>query len=278
MPAPSSAHHTSSISYVYQKVGEKAAGCFTVEVISLPPGWIPRKSGKNHSRKARHKILDKFTHRFQVNVRWTNNLKSIGGLRVLLEFAQGSWRKSNSLQTIVKNGDPAYASNVALGPRGAYGVTALIEGLPLAACPKLKGGPVQLRFTFEYDYETVKQVMRAMEDALKKMGGQAVALGLDGEFISPGEEAAIRKEAAKLKDLIPWTVNLREGAAQNIYEDRAAKLLEIAEGIEAAARKGDFTALIRRLADARVVCAACHDIFQEADSTGALPSLPGAGK
>jgi hypothetical protein len=116
--------------------------------------------------------------------------------------------------------------------------------------------------------------MAALETAFLRLGAQTLALGLDGEFVPPKTEKVIRRQAVRFKELIPWMANLREGAAQEVYEDRAAKLLEIAENIETAARKADYGTLAYRLADARAVCAACHKIFQEADSTGTLPRLP----
>ena len=271
---PSAAHHTSRISYVYQEVGEKPSDCYSIKLAATPPKWTPGKGGKI-SPGALHKKMSAFSHRFLLHLRRWRDLKAIGGPGVWLTFERDDWRKTFRLRRSLVGGEPAYAANVALGPRGAYAVTARIEGAPHSGCKKIpKGGKISVNFEFENDYESLKEVMTALESALLGLAKRTLTLGLDGEFVPPRAEKRIRDQAARLKDLVQWTVNLREGAAQEIYEDRAARLLEVTEGIEAAARKADYGGIVRRLGAARAACVGCHDIFQEADATGGPPKLP----
>ena len=54
------AHHTSGISYIFQKMGEQTVGCFSVEMTATPPKpmWVDEKE---ISKKDKHKRLDRFT-------------------------------------------------------------------------------------------------------------------------------------------------------------------------------------------------------------------------
>lgn len=272
---PSAAHHTNRISYIFQKVGEKTIGCYAVELIATPPKWIPQK-GTTINGDAYHGKLKQFSHRFQVYVRnRLNNLKAVAGKTIKLKFEHGKWTKSFSLHSFIQNGDPTYAVNAALGPRGHYSVSVAIDGFPAPGCKKNPtDGKLTPIFSFNYDYETLKQVMGAMEAVFRRLGNQTLTLGLNGKFIPPQTKEEVRKQAVYFKELVPLMTNLREGDEQKIYEDRVAKLLKIAEQIEASAQKMEYSTLTSHLADARKICANCHEIFQEADSTGIPPKIP----
>lgn len=278
LPGPLPAHHTSAITYVYQRVGEQTAGCYKIELAATPPK-LTLPNTDRLSRSATHGKLDAFTHRFEIEVRRQIDLVPALGPGVRLRFSGEGWSETFPLAPFTRKGAPAWGANVTLGPRGAYGVTAIIENIGPGGCdtPHI-GKTLVVKFSFDYDYETNKQTMGALKDTLDKLGSMTLTLGLDGEFVPPLVEERVKKLAAKFKALVPWMVNLREGAAQPVYEDRAAKLLEVAEGIDGDAKKANWDALVHRLAEARAVCSACHKIFQEADSTGSLPNLPGQRK
>lgn len=278
LPGPLPAHHTSAITYVYQRVGEQAAGCYKIELAATPPR-LALPNADRLSRSETHQKLDAFTHRFEIEVRRQIDLVPVHGPSVRLRFSGEGWGETFPLVPFTRKGTSAWGANVALGPRGAYGVTATIENIGPGGCDSPHTGrTLAVKFSYDYDYETNKQAMNALKDTLDKLGAMTLTLGLDGEFVPPRVEEGVNKQATKFKALVPWVVNLREGAAQPVYEDRAAKLLEAAEGIEAAAKKADWGALVHRLAEARAVCAACHEIFQEADSTGSNPKLPKSEK
>lgn len=270
-----SAHHTSHISYVFQKVGEKTVGCFSVELVATPP-QLKGAKGQNLSKAERHKKLEGFTHRFRVIVR--DEMKDqtpISGLIVRARFSTEGWEKTFPLQPLTENGDPAYAANVGLGPRGPYEVAVTLQGSRASSCEKIgPGETLTAKIAFDNDYESLREVMDALMKTMDLLGRETLTAGLDGEIVPPGKKARIRRLAVRFNKLVPWTVSLREGAAQNIYEDRAARMLELSEQMTAAANQADFDTLIRRIADVRGVCTNCHEIFQEADATGKLPKLP----
>lgn len=269
------AHHTSAVSYVFQKVGEQTVSCFSVEMIATPPRlmWV---NEKNISKKEKHKKLDRFTHRFQVIVRNESDAKPLPGLDVRATFIGDEWKKTFRLRPFTENGSPTYAANVTLGPRGKYRVHISLDKLQAPGCKKNRPGQtLTAKLSFDNDFETLKEVMQSLMDTLDQLGRAALTAGLDGELVPPQKERNIRKLALRFRELIPWTANLREGESQEIYEDRAAKLLEISEQMEASAAKGDIGELVHRLAAARSICVNCHDIFQEADATGTLPRITG---
>ncbi len=269
------AHHTSGVSYVLQKVGERTVGCFSVEMIATPPRlmWVDEKT---IPKKEKHKRLDRFTHRFQVIVRNESDAKPVPGLGVRATFTGDEWEKTFHLRPFTENGVSTYAANVALGPRGSYRVRISIEKIHSPGCEKIRPGQtLTAKLSFDNDFETLKEVMQALLNTLDQLGRAALTAGLDGELVPPQKEQQIRKLGRRFGKLIPWMANLREGAAQELYEDRAARLLEISEQIEASAAKGDMSELVHRLAAARSVCVNCHDIFQEADSAGTPPRIPG---
>lgn len=272
------AHHTSGISYVLQKVGMQTIGCFSVEMIATPPR-LTETDEKNLSQKEKHKMLDRFTHRFQVVVRNESDARPLAGLEVRATFTGAEWENTFRLQPATENDTPIYAANVALGPRGKYQVRISLGNIPAASCRKIRPNQVlTVKLAFENDFETLKEVMQAMLRTLGGLGQAALTAGLDGELLPPRLEEKIRKLAARLREIVPWTVNLREGAAQEVFEDHAARLLEISEKIQASAAKGDMDELVHRIAAARSACVSCHEIFQEADATGTMPRVSGFGK
>jgi len=269
-PAP--APHTRALRYILQRVGEQVVGGLAIELTAFPPR-LEAAAEKALSPEEKHKRLAGFTHRFEIKVREAKSpFRPLEGLRVRLRLSQEGWEKTFDLPPVSSGGEPAYAANVALGPRGPYEVTAEVE--------RGSGERAAAAFSFEYDYETVKEVMAALQEALAALGRETLTLGLDGEFVPPQTEARIQKRAARFKGLIPWIVNLRAGAAQELYVARAERLLGAAGEIESAAGRADWTAVAVGLASARAACESCHRIFQEADSTGKLPRLPpkGGGK
>ena len=219
------AHHTSGISYVFQKVGERTVGCFSIEMTATPPRlmWVDEKK---ISKKEKNKRLNRFTHRFLVAVRNKSDAKAVPGLRVRVKFSGDEWEKTFTLRPFTENGDSVYAANATLGPRGTYQVSVSLEGTRAPDCKKIRPGEtLTAKLSFDNDYETLKEVMQALLSTLDQLGRAALTAGLDGEFVPPQKERRIRKLAKRLKELVPWTANLREGAAQELYEDRAARLL-----------------------------------------------------
>ena len=70
-PRNSPAHHTSSIAYIIQEVGKKKIGYVEIELNAMPP-----RLTKNNSTKAVqqvHKLLSRFTHRFELRA---SNMKN----------------------------------------------------------------------------------------------------------------------------------------------------------------------------------------------------------
>jgi len=261
-----SAHHTSAIGYLFQKVGEWESRDLTLVLVATPPR-LPDAERARLSPAEAHKRLAGFTHRFQVTVsRKGKTPKPLPGLRVRLRFSGDEWERTFPLHPAMEKGEPAYAANLTLGPRGAYRVVAEARA----------GGKLLAKaaFSFDYDYESLKEVMNDLQALLAGLGRDALTLGLDGEAVPPRKTARLRKQAARFRALVPWTVNLRAGAAQNLYEEEAAKLLEAAEAIAAAAGRRDPGAVVDGLAAARRACVRCHEIFQEADATGGPPKIP----
>lgn len=259
-PAP--AHHTSVIQYVVQRVGEAKAGPFDVVLTATPPKAAGAGSKKLSPAEA-HKLIGDFTHRFKAEILSTS---PVPPLRVRLRFTQEGWSRTFVLSR-EPGKDPAYSANVALGPRGEYAVEAILED----------GSPARTRrasLSFDYPYEKLKEVMQALLRSLDRLGRKALTLGLDGEIVPPAREAEVRKEAARLRDLVPWVVQLRRGAGQETFEAEAEKLLARVKEAEAAAARADYAALAARLAAARAACEGCHRIFQQADAEGKMPELP----
>ncbi len=119
--------------------------------------------------------------------------------------------------------------------------------------------------------------MRDLEKTMAKLGRETLTLGLDGKSIPRRKEHQIEQLAKKFRYFIPWISNLREGEAQELYDGLTRKLLDLAETIKKNAQKPDYDRLAENLAAARALCSKCHQIFQEADSTGKpiqLPSSP----
>ena len=116
--------------------------------------------------------------------------------------------------------------------------------------------------------------MRDLENALANLGRETLTLGLDGEPVSQLKARQINQLAVKFKYFVPWISNLREGEAQELYDGYTRKLLDLAEIIEINAREPDYDRLAGNLAAARTLCSECHQIFQEADSTGKPVKLP----
>lgn len=264
-PGNSPAHHTSSISYIFQEVGKQKIGNIKIELNAMPPRLI--KTNNQKSIQHVHKILSRFTHRFEMRV--TNDKSGgppPGKLDVKLEFAQDEWDKTFKLKRFRKDKQIIYGANVKLGEKGPYAITAVISGL----APH----PVRTRFSFDFDPESVKDVMKDLERILAKLGRETLTLGLDGEFIPRRKERQIKQLSEKFKFFVPWTSNLREGEAQELYDGLTRKLLDVAETIEINAKKPDYDRLAENLAAARTLCSKCHRIFQEADSTGKPVRLP----
>ena len=264
-PRNSPAHHTSSISYIFQEVGKQKTGNIKIELNAMPPRFI--KTNNQKSIQHVHKILSRFTHRFEMRV--TNDKSGgplPGKLDVKLEFTQDEWDKTFKLKRFRKGKQIIYGANVKLGEKGPYAITAVISGL----APHL----VRTRFSFDFDPESVKDVMRDLEKTLAKLGRKTLTLGLDGNDIPQRKELEIKKLTRKFRYFVPWISNLREGEAQELYDDLTRKLLDLAEVMEKNARKPDYDRLAGDLAAARTLCSECHRIFQEADSTGKPVRLP----
>ncbi|MDA1001461.1 MAG: hypothetical protein O2807_13220 [bacterium] len=265
--SPARAHHTSRIGYVLQRVGEARAGAFHIELISTPPLLPASRKGKE--TRADHKRLPGFTHRFQAIVK-TDDDKSVSGLQVSIRFTQNAWSRTFPLAEIHGKGETSYAGNLTLGPKGPYAVRVILR--PAAAAPLFAD------FSFEHDFESVKEVMREMEKLLAALGKDIFTLGLDGEIPTPGRMDAIREKIARLRGTIPWLSNLREGAAQERFDAEVDALLAVVKKMEATARRDALGELVPLLFSTRAACVRCHGIFQEADATGKLPKIPPAGK
>lgn len=264
-PRDSPAHHTSSISYILQEVGKKKVGDVEMELKAMPPSLI--KSNTQKSIKHVHKILSRFTHRFEMRVSKTKGGKILTkNLDVKLKIIQNEWEKTFTLKRFRKGKQEIYGANVKLGEKGPYAITAVISGL--------SPHPVRAQFSFDYDPESVKGVMKDLERTLAKLGRKTLTLGLDGNDIPQRKELEINKLTKKFTYFVPWTSNLREGEAQELYDDLTRKLLDLAGIMEENARKPDYDRLAENLAAARTLCSQCHRIFQEADSTGKPVRLP----
>ena len=264
-PPQSPAHHTSSISYIFQEVGKQQIGNIKIELNAMPPRLI--KTNTQKSIQHVHRILSRFTHRFEMRVTNGKNGNSPPGkLDVKLKFTQGEWDKTFTLKWFRKDEQVIYGANVKLVEKGPYTITAVISGLT----PR----PIQTRFSFDFDPESVKDVMRDLEKTLAKLGRKALTLGLDGEPVSRHKARQINQLAIKFRYFVPWISNLREGEAQALYDDLTRKLLDLAEIIEISARKPDYDRLAGNLAAARTLCSECHQVFQEADSAGKPVKLP----
>lgn len=264
-PLHSLAHHTSSISYILQEVGKKKIENVEIELNATPPRLI--KTNIQKSIQHVHKILSRFTHRFEMRIlRHDRGISSPKKLDVKLKFTQNEWEKTFTLKSFRKDKQKIYGANVKLFEKGPYSITAVISGLT--------PHPLQTRFSFDYDPESVKDVMKDLEKNLANLGRDTLTLGLDGEPVSSQKERQIEQLAKKFRYFVPWISNLREGEAQELYDDLTRKLLDLAEMIEKNAKKPDYDRLAENLAAARTLCSRCHRIFQEADSAGKPVKLP----
>lgn len=264
-PHYSPAHHTSSISYIFQEIGKEIRGNIKIELSAMPPRLI--KTNNRKSIQQVHKILSRFTHRFEMRVSQTKSRKILTKiLDVKLKFTQNEWNKTFTLKRFRRDKQIIYGANVELGEKGPYAITAVISGLA--------PNPLTTRFSFDYDPESVKSVMKDLERTLAKLGRKTLTLGLDGNDIPQRKVLEIKQLSQKFSYFIPWISNLREGQAQEQYDGLTQKLLDLAETMEKNARKPDYDRLVENLAAARTLCSQCHRIFQEADSTGKPVKLP----
>ena len=265
-PRNSPAHHTSSIAYILQEVGKKNIGSTEIELNVMPPRLIKHRNAPK-SLGHTHKLLSRFTHRFEMRI---SNAKdsnySTRKIDVKLKFAQNEWEKTFTLKRFQKGKQIIYGANVKLGEKGPYTITAVISGL----APHL----IRAQFSFDFDPESVKDVMRDLEKTLANLGRETLTLGLDGKSIPRRKEHQIGQLAEKFRYLVPWISNLREGEAQELYDGLTRKLLDLTEIMEKNAKKPDFDRLAENLAAARTLYSKCHQIFQEADSTGKPIQLP----
>ena len=236
-PAP--AHHTNVVQYVFQRVGEGKAGPFEVVLTATRPK-IAAPDGKKLTPAEEHKLLEGITHRFQAEVR-PGPAAPQGPIQVRLRFTQEEWSRTFTLPR-EPGAEPIHAANVTLGPRGRYEVQAIVE----AGAPARRW---EASLSFDYDYEKLKDVMRALLRGLDRLGRETLTLGLDGEAVPPAKEAQIRKLAKRFQELAPWAAELREGAAQETYEAEAKKLIAAAAEAGAAAARADYAALAARLAE-----------------------------
>ena len=187
-------------------------------------------------------------------------------LDLKLKFVQNDWEKTFTLKRFQKGKQIIYGANVKLGEKGPYAVTAVISGL----APH----PIRAQFSFDFDPESVKDVMKDLEKTMANLGRETLTLGLDGEFVPREKERHIQRLAEKFRYFVPWISNLREGEAQELYDGLTRKLLDLAQIMEKSAKKPDFDRLAENLAAARALCSKYHQIFQEADSTGKPIQLP----
>ena len=261
-PAP--AHHTNVIQYVFQRVGTAQAGPHEVVLTASRP---KAPAGTALTLEEEHKLVGKATHRFQAEVL---SASPVPPLRVRLRFAGEEWSREFALER-QPGADPVFAANVALGPKGKYAVEAVLEEAATA------GRSYRASFSFDFSYEGLKEVMRALRRSMDRLGRETLTLGLDGEIVPPAKHAEIRKLAARFREMAPLAVDFRQGARQELYAAEGGKLAAAAQKVEAAAAKGDFTALTARLAEARAACESCHRIFQEADASGKAPQSPPKG-
>ena len=265
-PRNSPAHHTSSIAYVLQEVGKKKIGNIEMELNTMPPRLITRRTTPK-SLEHTHKLLSRFTHRFEMRIsRHNAGVPFTKNLDVKLKFTQNEWGKTFTLQRFEKDTQIIYGANVKLGEKGPYTITAIISGI--------SSHPIRAQFSFDFDPESVKDVMRDLEKTMANLGRETLTLGLDDKSIPRRKEHQIGQLAEKFRYLVPWISNLREGEAQELYDGLTRKLLDLAEIMEKSARKPDFDRLAGNLAATRALCSKCHQIFQEADSTGKPIRLP----
>ena len=265
-PRNTPAHHTSSISYIFQEVGKKKIENMEIELNAMPPRLIKQENTPKSMEHA-HRLLSRFTHRFEMRIKDTKDRSPLSKkLEVQLKFTQNEWEKTFTLKRFRKDKQEIYGANVQLGEKGPYAITAVISGL----APH----PVRTRFSFDFDPESVKDVMKDLEKILANLGRETLTLGLNGKFIPRQKERQINQLSEKFKFFVPWISNLREGEAQELYDDLTRKLLDLAETIEINALKPDYDRLAGNLAAARTLCSECHRIFQEADSTGKPVRLP----
>ena len=129
---------------------------------------------------------------------------------VKLKFAQNEWEKTFTLKRFQKGKQIIYGANVKLGEKGPYTITAVISGL----APH----PIRAQFSFDFDPESVKDVMRDLEKTLANLGRETLTLGLDGKSIPRRKEHQIERLAEKFRYLVPWILNLWEGEAQELYD------------------------------------------------------------
>ena len=187
-----------------------------------------------------------------------------------LNFTQNESGKTFTLKSFRKDKQKIFGANVKLGEKGPYVITTTMSGLA--------SHPVSVRFSFDFDPESVKDVMKDLEKNLADLGRETLTLGLDGEPVPRQKERHIQRLTEKFGYFVPWISNLREGEAQELYDDLTQKLLGLAETMKTNAQKQDYDRLAGNLAAARNICPQCHRIFQEADSTGKpvklLPSSP----
>ncbi len=265
-PRNSPAHHTSSIAYVLQEVGKKKIGNIEIELNTMPPRLIKHRN-ITQSLGHTHKLLSRFTHRFEMRISNAKNSNySTRKIDVKLKFVQNEWGKTFTLKKFRKDKQKIYGANVRLGEKGPYTITAIISGI--------SSHPTRTRFSFDFDPESVKSVMRDLEKTMAKLGRETLTLGLDGKSIPRRKEHQIGQLAEKFRYLVPWISNLREGEAQELYDGLTRKLFDLAQIMEKSAQKPDYDRLAENLAAVRTLCSQCHQIFQEADSTGKPIQLP----
>ncbi len=267
-PGYSRAHHVSSIAYVLQEVGKKKIGEWEVVLRVMPPRFTSDENPPKSLEKT-HVLLAGFTHRFEMKIQGGKSGGALPGkLDVKLTFTQNEWTKSVTLRKFHEDKSKIYGANLKLGERGPYAITATISGL--------SSQPVQGRFSFDFDHESVKDVMQDLEKILGKLGQETLTLGLDGRLIPPRKEQRVRRLAERFQYFVPWISHLREGEAQDLYDDLTRKLLALSKQMSRNTQKPDYDRLAENLAAARTLCSQCHHIFQEADSTGKPVRLPGA--
>ena len=228
-PRNSPAHHTSSIAYVLQEVGKKKIGNIEMELNTMPPRLITRRTTPK-SLEHTHKLLSRFTYRFEMRIsRHNEGVPFTKNLDVKLKFTQNEWEKTFTLQRFEKGKQIIYGANVKLDETGPYAITAIISGI--------SSHPIRAQFSFDFDPESVKDVMRDLEKTMANLGRETLTLGLDGKSIPRRKEHQIGQLAEKFRYLVPWISNLREGEAQELYDGLTRKLLDLAEIMEKSARK-----------------------------------------
>ncbi|MFQ5694171.1 MAG: hypothetical protein ACE5IM_14180, partial [Nitrospinota bacterium] len=200
------AHHTSAMPYTFQRLGDRTVRGYVVDLLSMAPRMIPGKGRRGGiDVEEVHKKLARYTHRFMVSVHHAKTADPVPRLDVHLTLAQKGWKKRVRMQPTSETGQPAYAANVALGPRGPYDLLVEIRpvpGMPLPAAASFTP-EVRLTFAFDYAYERLKDVMQAMAETLASLGNEALTLGLDGEIVGPDRLESLKAKTIQLRRLAP---------------------------------------------------------------------------